>query len=93
MDRQYSLPPPDERSRVAGRLQAIFSALVSASWPPLAKWRLTRRDQHQHFGSLNDQMLADIGLQRSMMRAAEYGIMPTNQVMSIGSDRDPANDR
>lgn len=93
MGRQHGLPAPEETSHVTGRLQAIFSALVSASWPPLAKWRRARRDQHQHFGSLNDQILADIGLQRSAMRAAEYGVMPRDQVLSISSDRNAANDR
>lgn len=34
-----------------------------------------------HFGALNDQLLNDIGLQRSEMRAVEYGILPRNQAL------------
>jgi len=89
-----SMPAPGEVAGVAGgRLQAIFSALVSASWPPLGKWRLARRGQHHHFGSLDDQTLADIGLQRSAMRAAEFGVMPPDQVLTIASEDNAANDR
>ncbi len=78
---------------MASRIQTIFSALVSASWPRLAAWRRCRRDQHHHFGSLSNQALADIGLQRSEMRAAEYGIMPPDQALAVAHDRKAANDR
>jgi uncharacterized protein YjiS (DUF1127 family) len=71
----------------------MFSALVSATWPPFAKWRRCRRLHHNHFGSLNDQTLADIGLQRSEMRAAEYGIMPAHRTRSMESSSPVANDR
>jgi hypothetical protein len=35
----------------------------------------------QHFGSLDDQLLSDLGLQRSDMRGAEYGILPGRQAL------------
>jgi uncharacterized protein YjiS (DUF1127 family) len=89
----HSLSTSEEPRRVAERLQAMFSALVSATWPPFAKWRRSRRDHHNHFGSLDDQTLADIGLKRSEMRAAEYGIMPSHQTLTIASDQEAANDR
>lgn len=89
----HSLPTYEEPRRVAERLQALFSALVSSSWPPFAQWRRCRRQHHHHFGSLNDKVLADIGLQRSEMRAAEYGIMPPHQALAIASDRQVANDQ
>jgi hypothetical protein len=39
-------------------------------------------DRHeQHFGSLDDQLLSDLGLQRSEIRAAEYGILPGDQAL------------
>lgn len=94
MAHRESMPAQGEMAGGTGsRLQAMFSALVSASWPTLAQWRRARRDQHQHFGSLNDQTLADIGLQRSAMRAAEFGVMPPEQVLTIASEDAAANDR
>lgn len=93
MGTEYNLPTSDEPSRATAHLHAIFSALVSASWPPFAKWRRSLRDQHNHFGSLDDQTLADIGLQRSAMRAAEYGVMPSHQVLAVACDQNAANDR
>lgn len=93
MNSQCNLPMLDDPPHATARLQAMFSALVSASWPPFAKWRRSRLAQRHHFGSLNDQTLADIGLQRSAMRAAEYGIMPTDQVLSVACDQNAANDR
>ena len=88
----HSRPRCDEPCHVAARLQSFFSALVSASWPPFAEWRRKRRDQQLHFGSLTDQTLADIGLKRAEMRAAEYGIMPSDQALAIAKDRKAAND-
>lgn len=39
-------------------------------------------DRHErHFGSLDDQLLSDLGLQRSEIRAAEYGILPGDQAL------------
>lgn len=37
----------------------------------------------QHFGSLDDQTLNDLGLQRSEIRAAEYGILPGEQALHV----------
>ena len=36
---------------------------------------------HQHFGSLDYQLLNDLGLQRSEIRAAEFGILPGDQAL------------
>lgn len=88
----HSLPDDEVTPTTTERLHGFFAALVSASWPPLAKWRRVRQIHHQHFGSLDDQMLADLGLQKSAMRAAEYGIMPSDQVLSIDGSHDVAND-
>ena len=41
--------------------------------------------QH-HFGSLDDQLLNDLGLQRSEIRAAEYGILPGDQALHHKND-------
>lgn len=35
----------------------------------------------QHFGMLDDQLLDDLGLQRSEIRAAEFGILPGDQAL------------
>ena len=50
----------------------------------LARRRSARRfpgQHHQHFGSLDDQLLDDLGLQRSEIRAAEFGVLPGDQAL------------
>lgn len=50
--------------------------------------------RERHFGSLDDQLLSDIGLQRSEIRAAEYGILPGDQALHCdGAKRSIADDR
>jgi len=67
-------------------LETFFSAITH----PLAalehRWRHARRTwmnhkQRPHFGSLDDQVLDDLGLQRSELIAAEYGILPADQAL------------
>jgi len=47
--------------------------------------------QQQHFGSLDDQLLQDIGLQRSEIAAAEYGILPGDQALHQGESDQPGD--
>ena len=47
--------------------------------------------QQQHFGSLDDQLLQDIGLQRSEIVAAEYGILPGDQALHQDESDQPGD--
>lgn len=48
--------------------------------------------EQQHFGTLDDQLLQDLGLQRSQVRAAEYGILPGDQALNH-TDADSGGNR
>jgi uncharacterized protein YjiS (DUF1127 family) len=78
-------------------LETGFVNMVQWLIPFMRSRRLQRRAplasvshlEQQHFGSLDDQLLNDIGLQRSDIRAAEYGILPGDQALHQ-SDAPPA---
>jgi len=48
--------------------------------------------REHHFGMLDDQLLSDLGLLRSDIRAAEIGILPPDQALHHGSAKRRTND-
>ncbi|MEM7042330.1 MAG: hypothetical protein AAF543_05925 [Pseudomonadota bacterium] len=66
-----------------------LSGLLRLLTPFASGRRLSKRgdtqpfpnQHHQHFGSLDDQLLDDLGLQRSEIRAAEFGVLPGDQAL------------
>lgn len=79
-------------------LDVAFAGLLCRVIPFRKGRRLTRRQvtgvhgQQQHFASLDDQLLNDLGLQRSEIRAAELGILPADQALH-GSGEDALSHR
>lgn len=47
---------------------------------------LAAESHQQHFGSLDDKLLNDLGLLRGDMLAAEYGIIPGDQALHQASN-------
>lgn len=75
-------------------LWRLVDFLHLSIWPRMGRRLQPRRDDRrtpcqtayrpeQHFGSLDDQTLNDLGLQRSEIRAAEYGILPGEQALHV----------
>lgn len=91
----------DVTSSLRQVIEIGFTTLFRKLIPFRSGRRLTRRQraaliphrQQQHFGSLDDQLLNDLGLQRSEIRAAEFGILPGDQALhhedSMSADRAP----
>lgn len=76
-------------ARVSRRLMSVGHG--RRQWPRKDVPASTHQQQ-QHFGSLDDQLLQDIGLQRSKIRAAEYGMLPGDQALHHG-EGDQAGDK
>jgi uncharacterized protein YjiS (DUF1127 family) len=73
--------------RAIDLIVAGLSRLI-ACFNPVPERRLRSRRgaardarSQRHFGSLDDQTLNDLGLQRSELRAAEYGVLPGDQAL------------
>ncbi|MGI9419922.1 MAG: hypothetical protein ACR2RA_19025 [Geminicoccaceae bacterium] len=87
-------PHPPGHSSLRHMIETGLSNLAHRwLWPGRGR-RLARRDgaaflahrRQQHFGSLDDQLLSDLGLQRSDIRGAEYGVLPGDQALHHEDD-------
>ncbi|MGI9500277.1 MAG: hypothetical protein ACR2P3_09575 [Geminicoccaceae bacterium] len=80
-----TLPYPRGSWSVRRLIEIGFSGLFHClTWQKLNRLQDNHPTPHrrqEHFSSLNDQVLDDLGLQRSEIRAAEYGIIPGDQAL------------
>ena len=97
MSISHPVEPAAFRDMVLNALSALSRLLARFS----SGRRLSRRQsarchsahRNQHFGSLDDQLLDDLGLQRSAIRAAELGVLPGDQALHRAVPEDPADAR